>query len=178
MKKLLISALVLTLSKSTFSQINKGQWLAGGSVGFESSKYGDQDDTKTTTFQFSPNAGYFFLQNFAGGLRATIQTEKVKGSDADNNLLFAPFVRYYFLPASQKVNILADASYGFGSVKSDGESDGYNQFAFSAGPAIFLSQHTALELLLQYRSAGGDAFGDDRLNNFGVNIGFQVHLGK
>jgi hypothetical protein len=36
-------------------------------------------------------------------------------------------------------------------VKSDGESDGYNQFAFSAGPAIFLSQHTALELLLQYR---------------------------
>ena len=178
MKKLLIASLVLTLSNSTFSQINKGQWLAGGSVGFESSKYADQDDSKTTNFQFSPNAGYFFLQNFAGGLRVTIQTEKVKGSDADNNLLFAPFVRYYFLPATQKVNVLADASYGFGSRKSDGESDGYNQFAFSAGPAIFLSQHTGLEFLLQYRSAGGDAIGDDRWNNFGLNIGFQVHLGK
>ena len=30
----------------------------------------------------------------------------------------------------------------------------------------------------EYTSAGGDAYGDDRLNNFGVNVGFQVHLGK
>jgi hypothetical protein len=76
------------------------------------------------------------------------------------------------------VNVFADASYGFGSMK-DGDSESFNQFAFMAGPAIFLTPNTALEFALQYRSEGGDAYGgDDRLNNFGINVGFQIHLGK
>jgi hypothetical protein len=58
-------------------------------------------------------------------------------------------------------------------------SASFNQFAFMAGPAVFLTPNTALEFALQYRSAGGDAFGgNDRQNNFGINVGFQVHLGN
>lgn len=177
MKKVLFSFVLLTLSFSAFTQINKGQWLVGGSAGFESTKYGDVDESKYTTFNISPNAGYFFIDNLAGGARVSFSSFKEKGEDASSSFLFAPFARYYFLPAAQKVNIFADASYGFGSMK-DGESDGFNQFAIAAGPAVFLSPNTALEFTLQYRSAGGDAYGDDRLNTFGVNVGFQVHLGK
>ena len=178
MKKVLFVFSVLGISLTSFGQINKGQWLVGGTAGFESSKVGDIESTKSTTFTFSPNAGYFFINNLAGGLRVNVSSIKDEGEDAFTTVLFAPFARYYFLPAEQKVNIFADASYGFGSMKQ-GESESFNQFAFAAGPAVFLSPNTALEFALQYRSQGGDAYGgDDHLNSFGVNVGFQVHLGK
>jgi len=178
MKKIGFIFSLLLISAVGFSQINKGQWLVGGSAGLELSKYGNQDESKTTTVNVSPDAGYFFINNFAGGARVTFQSVKEKSEEnATTSFLFAPFVRYYFLPAARKVNIFGDASYGFGSMKS-GESNSFNQFTIGAGPAVFLSPNTALEFTLQYRSAGGDAYGDDRLNSFGLNIGFQVHLGK
>jgi hypothetical protein len=177
MKKIVFAISLLTFTATSFSQINKGQWLVGGSASLDFTKYGSDDDSKVTTFSLAPDAGYFFINNFAGGARVSFTSLKPKGEDASTSFLFAPFARYYFLPSSQKINVFADASYGFGSVK-DGESDGMNQFAFAAGPAVFLSPNTALEFTLQYTSAGGDAYGDDRLNNFGLNVGFQVHLGK
>ena len=179
MKRLLIAASLLLSSHFIFAQINQGQWLVGGNASFESGKFGDSDASKYTSFTFSPNAGYFFINNLAGGLRLSLESTKFKeDDDASSSFLFAPFVRYYFLPAANNVNIFGDASYGFGSIK-DGESDGFNQFAISAGPAIFLSPNTALEFALQYASAGGDAYGgDDRLSRFGLNVGFQIHLGN
>lgn len=178
MKAIFVSIALLTVSVTSFSQINKGQWLVGGSAGLEFSKFGDDDDSKVTSVSLSPNAGYFFINNFAGGARISFQSVKEENEDAFTSILFAPFVRYYFLPSAQKVNVFADASYGFGSMKA-GDSESFNQFAVAAGPAVFLSPNTALEFTLQYRSQGGDAFGgDDRLNNFGVNVGFQIHLGK
>ncbi|MBO9563335.1 MAG: porin family protein [Niastella sp.] len=174
MKKVLFAALMTIAVQGVFAQVNKGQWLVGGNVSFESTKQGD---AKSTSFTFSPKGGYFFADKFAGGLRVDFESTKPKGADAATDLLIAPFVRYYFLPAADKVNIFADGSYGFGSSKRLGNSESLNAFAFSAGPAIFLSPNTALEFALQYRSLGGDAIGDDRANNFGVNIGFQIHLG-
>lgn len=175
MKKVLFAALMTIAVQGVFAQVNKGQWLVGGSAGFESHKQGE---AKVTEFSFSPNAGYFFIDKLAGGLRVDLNSVKVKGADdASSAFLIAPFVRYYFLDAAQKVNVFADASYGFGSVKEDGESASQNGFAVSAGPAVFLSPNTALEFALQYRSMGGDAYGDDNLNTFGFKVGFQIHLG-
>jgi opacity protein-like surface antigen len=175
MKKVLFAALTMIAAQGVSAQINKGQWLVGGNASFQSQKWGE---AKATSFTFSPNAGYFFIDKFAGGLRVDLTSTKPKGGDAKSDFLIAPFVRYYFLPAAEKVNILADASYGFGSQKAEGESASQNGFAIAAGPAVFLSPNTALEFTLQYRSLGGDAYGDDRLNSFGVNIGFQIHLGS
>ena len=178
MKKIAFAFSVLAITMASFSQINKGQWLVGGSAGFDFSKQGSNDNSKVTSVSVSPAAGYFFINNFAGGARIGFNSVKVKSEeDASTSFLFAPFVRYYFLPATQKVNILADASYGFGSMKS-GDSESFNQFAVAAGPAVFLSPNTALEFLVQYRSQGGDAVGEDRSNNIGLTVGFQVHLGN
>ena len=178
MKKIVLVLSLITIGVTSFSQINKGQWLVGGSASLDISKQGDDDDSKFTSVNISPDAGYFFIDNFAAGARVSFQSMKVKSAeDASTSILFAPFARYYFLPAMQKVNIFADASYGFGSVKA-GDSESFNQFAIAAGPAVFLSPNTALEFTVQYRSAGGDAYGDDRMNDFGFNVGFQVHLGK
>jgi hypothetical protein len=175
MKKVLLAAIVLLSAQAGFSQISKGNWLVGGNAGFASEKQGDD---KSTTITFSPNAGYFFIDHFAGGLRVNFQSTKPDGVSASSLYTIAPFVRYYFLPTEQKVNIFADGEYGFGSYKaSGGSSASLNEFAFSAGPAIFLSPSAALEFALSYSSAGGKAYGDDRMSTFGLKIGFQVHLG-
>jgi len=173
MKKLLISAALLIAFSATKAQINKGQWLVGGDVSFSSDKQGE---AKSTSFEFSPNAGYFFMNNFAGGLRLSFTSSKQKGADEGySTFMAAPFLRYYFLPTGQKVNILLDGSYGFGSMGGD-DKQSLSGFSFAAGPAVFLTPNTALEFTLGYNSMKLENV-DDRANAFGVNVGFQIHLG-
>lgn len=174
-KSVLAACLLLLFANVTRSQITKGNLLLGGSTSFSSDKWGD---SKSTSFSFAPNIGYFFANNFAGGLRIQIETEKEEGDeDAFVATNFAPFVRYYFIPASkeQKVNIFADAAYGFGSAGSGDDKSNMNGYSFMAGPAIFLNPHTALEITLGYSSMKIEDI-DDRLNNFKINVGFQIHL--
>lgn len=177
MKKLLIITLVAVLSSAAFSQVNQGQLMVGGQATFTSSKFGDIDDSKNTYFQLSPNIGYFFINNLAGGLRLNFSSDKDETEDdAYVDFSATPFIRYYFLPAAQKVNIFADGSFGFGSA-GQGNKESYNQFGIMAGPAIFLNPHTALEFALAYHSIGGDLYGgNDRYHSFGINVGFQIHL--
>ena len=181
MKKFFIASAFALSATAAFSQANiqKGDWLVGGNVGFASSKQGDY---KTTAFNFSPNAGYFFINQLAGGLRATISSEKEElGSleSKDNSYQLAPFVRYYFLPATQKVNVFADAAFGFGQQKSESGSvtNKYNftNLGLRAGAAIFLTPATALEIGAGYNSLKYKDV-DDRDNTFAIEVGFQIHL--
>ncbi|HEY0680084.1 MAG TPA: hypothetical protein VGD17_17490, partial [Chitinophagaceae bacterium] len=72
----------------------------------------------------------------------------------------------------------ADASYGFGSVKYDGgDAIGVSQFAIAAGPAIFLTPNTALEITVGYNSSKIED-DDERTNSFQFGVGFQIHLGN
>lgn len=50
-------------------------------------------------------------------------------------------------------------------------------WGIKAGPAFFLNPSIALEATVGYGSFKySDA--DDATNTFGVNVGFQIHLGK
>jgi Outer membrane protein beta-barrel domain len=178
MKKIFMVAVATILIQAGFAQVNKGQWLVGGNAGFSSSKLGE---FKSTSIEFSPDAGYFFIDNFAGGLRFNVQSVKQEIGSVDekaSSTMIAPFVRYYFLPAAQKVNVFADASYGFGSMKGDeGPSVSISGYSVMAGPAIFLSPNTALEITVGYNSTKMEE-ADDRENTFRFGVGFQIHLGK
>jgi hypothetical protein len=182
MKKVLFAAFLLVSSNAIFAQINKGQWLVGGTANFNHSSTGDN---KQTDISIAPDAGYFFINQLAAGLRPEFGYEKTKYksgtatiSGSSTNFTVAPFVRYYFMPSGEQVNIFADASYGFGSSKvKGGSSVSENYYQIKAGPAIFLTPNTALEIAVYYRSYGGDAYPDDRNNNFGLSAGFQIHLG-
>jgi len=178
MKRAFFAITLIITVLSTSAQINQGQWMVGGNVNFSSQKQGS---AKETHINFTPDAGYFFINNLAGGLHMNISSDKPDGGDATTFFTVAPFVRYYFLPAGQQVNIFADGSYGFGSGKVGGNSASINYYEIMAGPAVFLSPHTALEFSLFYKSLGGKFYeggGSDRWNAFGVNIGFQIHLGE
>jgi hypothetical protein len=185
MKNVLFAAFLLVSSNAIFAQVNQGQWLAGGSAGFD---HQSQGDDKVTAIGIAPDLGYFVINQLAVGLRPEFGYAKTKTKSAattttssGTSFTIAPFVRYYFMPSGQMVNVFGDASYGFGSSKVKGASSvSGNYYQVKAGPAVFLSPNTALEFALYYRSSGGDAYeiNGDRRNHFGINIGFQVHLGN
>jgi hypothetical protein len=183
MKKTLLMAMFAFTTAIASAQINQGQWMVGGDANFSTNKTEDaDDDTRVTDFSINPNVGYFFIDNLAGGLRLSFSSSKTKADDeAFTTFAAAPFVRYYFLPAAQKVNIFAEASYGFGSTDvslTNDDKESFNFWSLRAGPAIFLNEHAALEFGVFYNSTGGDLYGGElRDNTIGLNIGFQIHLG-
>lgn len=199
MKKVVLFFAVAIAAVSANAQTDKGQWLVGGNASFNTSKsdFGfveDEEiaDAKTTNLSLNPNAGYFFMNNLAGGLRVNLSSTSTKGEHEQGDVkatssiyTIAPFVRYYFVSLNDnKVKLFGDASYGFGSTKSKIEVDGdevadgsasVSSFGIAAGPAFFLSPNTALEVTLNYNST---KFEDSDANgSFGIGVGFQIHLG-
>lgn len=161
-----------------FSQPNilKGDFLGGGGISIDFSKYKDIPDSKTTYFSIDPEFGFFFIDRFAGGVKLEFSSEKEEGdNDAYTEFTVRPFIQYYFLPTEKKVNLFANASYGFGS-EGQANKESFNFYQIKAGPAFFLNEHTALEAGVYYKSYSGDAFNDERLNNFGLRLTLQLHF--
>ncbi|HEY6503791.1 MAG TPA: hypothetical protein VIZ28_07455 [Chitinophagaceae bacterium] len=175
MRKIILLAVLVMSSRLLFAQVEKGNLLIGGKIGFSSESNSEDDDYKLSRFVFKPNVGYFFMNKLAAGIRGSIESGKYY-DDSYSDVLIGPFVRYYLLAAAMKTNILIDACYKFGSEK-DGTSDSYgkNQFAISAGPAFFISRCFAIEMLLQYSTLKYSDF-SDKYNKIAFVIGFQLFL--
>jgi len=168
------------------SQINKGQFLVGGNISFESVRYDERNVVvyKDRTFLVSPNIGYFFIPKFAGGLRLNCFFYKQTTSVfTETDISLSPFLRYYLLSQKQEFNVLVDASYIHSRSKTRfinnptpviGRTNGYN---ISVGPSIFLNEHVALEFLVGYKQTK-DKDLDNRTITVTTALGLQVHLGK
>src|SRR5258706_4638723 len=115
MKIFTLLSISFILINTAMSQINKGQFLVGGSTSFESIKNDGTNvvNYKTTTFFVSPNIGYFIIPKFVGGLRLNFSVYKQTTPVSYNqtNISLSPFLRYYLLSQKQKFNVLVDASY-------------------------------------------------------------------
>ena len=182
MKKVFFVTLFAASASAALAQnnIGKGAWIVGGNAGFSSTKQGD---AKTSVTELAPNVGYFFMNQLAGGLRANINNSTNEMGTVEgktNSFSLAPFVRYYILPSSQKINVFADASYGFGnSTEKVGTIETemkMTQWSIMAGPAIFLSPSTALQLAIGYGSTKYEDV-DDAQTHLNIGVGFQIHLG-
>src|SRR6476469_2988451 len=108
MKKLPVLLLVLICFNTALrSQLNKGTWMIGGNLGFNTNDFQQNSiaSTKTTNLQLAATAGYFVLPRFPIGVRTMLQSQHLKYRDAfgttgegnSNYLSFGPFARYYFL---------------------------------------------------------------------------------
>lgn len=188
MKPFLLFAFLLLACSSTFSQTYKNQWLVGGSGSFtrQTSTHTYSDRYKYTFINVSPDAGYFVITNLAVGARLGLDYTSGHNTfnDAPDNKYrsttysAAPFVRYYFLKANHRINILADATYKWywytsKNMYASGKSKNKG-YAFAAGAAWFISPHAALELTAGYGHT--DDFNSN--TDFSLNIGFHQHLGK
>jgi hypothetical protein len=168
-------AIVLIFSGlSAVAQVKQGNVLAGGSMSLQSAK---ETGITSTAFEFSPGFGYFFADKFAAGVKVGYTSLKVKDMDAITDGMIGPFVRYYLLDADNKVNLMVDGHFLFGSAKMGSESVNQNMLGAMAGPVFFLNKHTALEVLLGYSSTKIQDF-TDRTNTVSMSVGFQIHLGN
>ena len=185
MKKLLLSAAAVfaftfanaqeTTSTGGFST---GDVFISGSVGFGSQKTGD---FKSSSFDFSPRAGYFVNDNIALGLALGYNNAK---RDQDfgfgnieevttNTFEVGAFGRYYFTPANQ-FSILTQLGVNYSTTKSEVDSEEFNKangfnIEFAPGISYFISEHFALEAtfgILSYTIVKPDEDGADSTNTF------------
>jgi Outer membrane protein beta-barrel domain len=181
MKKLIFALACIVVTSKLSAQINKGQWLAGGNINWTSS-FNSYYNSNATVISFMPDAGYFFIDKLAGGLNLVFNINNPSGNDFSTKTYgVSPFVRYYFLPKTKSLNLFAQAAYGWNRTNGDGlggSNINSHQWSFSAGPAIFLNPHVALEFALNYTNMGGPDYSNGNPETFGLNIGFQIHLGK
>lgn len=181
--KNIIVILFMFLSVNTFSQLSKDQWLIGGNALFS---YSQSKQLKLSTLQISPGAGYFFKDRIASGIRLGFSAETNYSGEKFRNttISIAPFLRYYFFQSVQKVNLFADAGFGFAWSKYKNftynqlYTYNYHSLSFMIGSAVFLNEHTALEITLGYTYLSRGPVDSTVTNRLQIGIGLQIHLGK
>jgi hypothetical protein len=177
MKKVIFLLLVIVVSNQVAAQIKKGQWLAGGNVNWTTSfnSYGN-----STVIKIMPDVGFFFLDKLAGGLKInhTIVLPSHDSSYSYSEFGFSPFLRYYFLPAANTINVFAEVAYGWGGFYYNEYDVISHQWSVFVGAAFFLNRHVALEAALNYTNITEQNHLNGYPKTLGLNFGFQVYLGK
>jgi hypothetical protein len=215
MKTITPVLLLVLFSNAIQAQIKKNQWMIGGRIDFSHAN-GDAavnttvaGDSKNTNYEASASLGYFFIDKFCAGLRLGAGGTYAKQDYSYSNVYsssdskattvnLSPFVRYYFLNVSQKVNFFADAAYTYshGRTETDGtqvinipggmpsiteyhveNKVNSNSYSIAAGPAFFLNTKVSVELFLKYSHSKINKTGQSG-NMIGAGVGFQIHLGK
>ena len=82
------------------------RWVFGGLVSFW-----QDNKAKTTTFDFSPEVGYLFNENWGLGVVGTYQYQKGNG-ESESLWALRPFARYYYMH-SEPFNLYLDGGFGF-----------------------------------------------------------------
>lgn len=192
MKKVLLTFAILFSFTALFAQINKGQYMVGGSGSFKYDNAGSGNTLIQQTLNITPNVGYFLFDKLAVGLDVSLTSNKVKTSGTVHYKSFgytvSPFVRYYVLPTTNKFNVFAEGSYGWGASKTKyipgvetykNNSSGYS---FSAGPVFFVTPNVGIELSVGYSGVSNksDQPQSTKATYKGIQtgLGLQIHLGK
>ena len=161
MNKIFTLAFFLTILayQEIGAQTEKSTWLLGGAAYFES-----RDNENL--ININPNIGYFFINNFAGGLNAGFAS--FSGS---SYYQLGPFARYY-IGNSERGKFFTQASFSYNKITGDFNSQSASGYGLKAGYAAFLNTSIALELAAGYNKI------EDNTGSFGINIGFQIHFKK
>lgn len=181
MKKFYLTlAAVAALTFASQAQTEKGKFIVGGGLGFDTESVKDADD-KTTSFNIMPSAGYFVSDNIAVGLGLGYQWNKVEdGTDEATTGVFAvaPFGRWY--SANGPVRFFGQLSVpmGWGNLKENGDKVGnVSSYGVELAPGIayFPTSKIGLEFKvrgLYYNSRTSDPVSDlpkTTVNTFGLN---------
>ncbi|MEO5979466.1 MAG: outer membrane beta-barrel protein [Chryseolinea sp.] len=183
--KLAVILFMLAFGFCAKAQTSQGSVSLGGGFNFGASK--DQNpgnDDKTTSFSFSPQVGYFVVDNFEVGLALSLSTVNQKPGDGtdykDSGFGIGPFARYYIFTSNEKFAFFGDARFGFNAYKHKPESGNDSKgsvaaFSVSPGFVFFPTKHWGVELSLSLLSITSqdpnkDGDNDKRTNvNFGFN---------
>jgi hypothetical protein len=179
MLRALICFAVLFITVSSIAQTNTKQWMIGGEGSFTSVSNGGSPFTNNyTVYSISPSLGYFITNGLAGGFRFDFSKDISYNFGFRHSNSVAPFLRYY-AGKGEKVKFFIDGSFVMKWLYNyaGGYKDSYNGYSIKIGPAIFLTQHVALEIAIGYYHEKQTDF--DFVNNeFQSEVGFKYHFGK
>ncbi len=188
----LTSALLFCGLLHGFAQTEKGKFLIGASSSLDfataspkaNNDFTSVEGAKTSTFEFTPGAGYFILNNLAAGVQFSINSTKEKDdteSYSETATMLLPFVVKYF--GKGNVKPFVNAAVGPGWQKwgyDDKQTETLTACQLGGGLAIFVNQHISLDLSLAHVSASAK-FKDNANQNWdstskgvGGNIGFSI----
>lgn len=189
MKKVLLTlTAVAGLVFATQAQeygFNKGNFIVEGNLNLNTSK-DKSKEIKTTEFNFSPKAGYFFTDKLAAGINLHVGTEKNDRYGAgletkSNNFGAGLFGRYYFLELGSRFKTYAEVNADYLNTKSEYTEAGstvkhpkVNAFEVGAGIGAnyFLTDkiavNFALSNLIGFKTSKEK--GGESSNSFGMNI--------
>jgi hypothetical protein len=173
-KTILIFAMCFTVQFG-FSQIAKKSWLVGGNLAFKNI---NDLSTDYSTFQVSPNIGFFLWDKFALGSRLSFFKEYSESftQKAPTITTIGPFVRYYFLAPEKMFNIYSQTSLEYTFID---KIRGFNYFSVLGGPVVFLNPNVALEFNVGYTTTTNfGRINDAVINTFQSGISLQIHINK
>lgn len=218
--RIFLSAVFLFLFVAAFAQTEKGNFFIGVSsrytispneagmnmpdlmtIAFSTVKIkSDEGDSsgseKFNSFNLNPKIGYFASDNLLLGIDLGLglsshnfEGEDYESMDKGSFLSIGPFVRYYF--PMEKITPFAEASVGFGTLKTEWESDfsesenkaGITSFQAGAGFLAKMGSNAGFELSLGYLSNTIKSKEDNTDNTriiigtIGVKFGLVVFLG-
>jgi hypothetical protein len=181
----------MSIVKFAAAQLSKGNTLLGGNIAFTHSrlKEGSYGIVNGTELNAAVNAGFFFFNKLAGGVRPGIQFSRYKFHEMNSapflrvarTFSFGPFVRYYFLKRDNKINLFGDADLLLATYIRKGDSfrDKALTSSLGAGVVLFLNEHVGIEGLLSYSQYAYVNNDYQRVSNFlQFKGGIQVYLSK
>lgn len=179
MKKTILMIFIASIFNNDANcQITKGNWLVGGSGQFQKQREDLQgSDIRGLSISVAPDIGYFIIDKLGAGVNVDFSYNRIKVKDniSKTNILgVGPFVRYYFLPGDNRINIFSQVAYEY---TIDFNSHYQNDFYFSAGPVIFFTSSVGLELAAKY-STSNSTMPIANAKTVFFTIGFQIHLEK
>ncbi len=131
-------------------------------------------------FDMDAKVGYFFLHDFALGVRASVYHYKEKMDNQiptqSTNLMAGPFARYFW---DNGIFTEASATIGMNTRPNVPKTESA-EFRGGVGYAIFINPKIAVEpaLHFSYYQENRPAEGNRKITEFGpsLNVGLQVYL--
>lgn len=155
---------------SVSGQTEKGDWLVGGLLDLNTAK-------NSTTFNFSPNAGYFLVDNLAIGGNLVFAYDKL-GDLKVTTFGIGPFVRYYFTDDKVRPFFAGDMTFEkrkFETTQGSNTEDAFSWF-LGGGAAFFINENVAVDGIIGYsHSKVSDEEGSGGLR---LRVGFQVYINR
>jgi len=159
------------------AQIRQGDIMIGGNL---ANLNLGLNDAKNFSFDISPKAALFFIDNLAVGLYLNLGIETAKDAGTATKYGAGLLLRRY---ANSNIEILShgrlfgEATLGVGGMNVTKGGGNTNGLDFSVGPgfAYFISPNLGLETLLKYNGLAG--FGNEGYrSNINLSFGFQIYL--
>jgi hypothetical protein len=176
-------------------QTSAGSMMVGGSVSLTSSSRESGSVNDASSFEFSPEFGYFISDNFAIGASLSFGSSRNGTGNAKttgSSFGIGPFARYYLFTSNEKFGFFGHAKLNFQTGRTDPPLNEVVKsqtisFTLQPGAAYFFNEHWAIELYIAgFRISSTDpntANDNDKrtdvnfsLSSFSPSLGFRYHF--